>query len=123
MAKGCTTGPASTSGPIGRSLNSNEVTTPKLPPPRIAQKPRIAQNRSGFVAVFVCPRGPSAVTMSAERRLSNVRMNYLNQAAIAIARALVLKPEILPLDEVTSALEPELAGRSSTPSAALPPRG
>ena len=42
-SSGCTTSPDNTSGPSGCSLNSNEVTTPKLPPP-----PRSAQNRSGF---------------------------------------------------------------------------
>src|SRR3712207_8061174 len=35
-------GPAKTSGPTGWSRKSNEVTTPKFPPP-----PRSAQNRSG----------------------------------------------------------------------------
>ena len=40
---GCSTRPATTSGPCGCAWNSNDVTTPKLPPP-----PRIAQNRSGF---------------------------------------------------------------------------
>ena len=43
LVEGMTISPDSTSGPIGWSWNSNEVTTPKLPPP-----PRIAQNRSGF---------------------------------------------------------------------------
>ena len=37
--------PDRTSGPTGWSRNSNDVTTPKLPPP-----PRIAQNRSGLLA-------------------------------------------------------------------------
>ena len=42
QSSGWTTSPDSTSGPTGCSRNSNDVTTPKLPPP-----PRIAQNRSG----------------------------------------------------------------------------
>jgi len=59
--------PRLTSGPTGCSWNSNDVITPKFPPP-----PRIAQNKSG------CSRGdavrvrPSAVTTSAERRLSEL---------------------------------------------------
>src|SRR5437867_5979933 len=48
------------------SLNSNEVTTPKLPPP-----PRIAQKRSSFFFELAVTKLPSAVTMSAERRLSH----------------------------------------------------
>ena len=62
--------PDSTCGPSGCSLNSNEVTTPKLPPP-----PRSAQNRSGFPRPLTCRSLPSAVTTSAEIRLSMVNPN------------------------------------------------
>ena len=40
---------------------------PKLPPP-----PRIAQKRSGFSSSLAVTNSPSAVTTSAERRLSTV---------------------------------------------------
>src|SRR3989304_5365515 len=52
----------------GWSLYSKEVTTPKLPPP-----PRIAQNRSSFSRSLATRRRPSAVTTSAETRLSHER--------------------------------------------------
>src|SRR5690606_34655090 len=59
--------PARMSPRIGCSANSNPVTTPKLPPP-----PRIAQKRSGFSVALARSRLPSAVTTSADRRLSSV---------------------------------------------------
>src|SRR5207302_1976742 len=58
--------PAST-GPTGCNRYSNEVTTPKLPPP-----PRRPQNRSGFSSALAVKNSPSAVTMSAESRLSQL---------------------------------------------------
>ena len=54
-SNGCTTMPASTSGPAACRPNSNSVTMPKLPPP-----PRIAQKRSAFSfrsTVHVLPDG------------------------------------------------------------------
>ena len=61
------TRPDSTSGPTGCSLNSNDVTTPKFPPP-----PRIAQKRSGNSSALVRTTSPLASTTSAEIRLSIV---------------------------------------------------
>jgi hypothetical protein len=58
---------ASTVGPTGCSRYSNAVTTPKLPPP-----PRSPQNRSGSSRSLARSSSPSAVTTSAERRLSTV---------------------------------------------------
>ena len=55
-------------GPCWCSWYSNVVTMPKLPPP-----PRSAQNRSAFSSSLACTSVPSAVTMSAEIRLSQVR--------------------------------------------------
>ena len=57
-----------TSGPTGCSWNSNEVTTPKLPPP-----PRTAQKRSLFSAALAVRSRPSAVTISTDRTLSRLR--------------------------------------------------
>ncbi len=59
-----------TSGPSACSLNSNEVTMPKLPPP-----PRSAQKRSGFSLALARTSSPSAVTTCAAMRLSTVRPN------------------------------------------------
>ena len=56
-----------TIGPTGCRRNSNSVTTPKLPPP-----PRRPQNRSGFSSALARTTLPSAVTTSAESRLSHV---------------------------------------------------
>jgi hypothetical protein len=50
--------------------NSNSVTTPKFPPP-----PRIPQKRSGWSSGLARTTSPSAVTTSADRRLSIVRPN------------------------------------------------
>lgn len=61
---GSSTMPASTV-PAGCALNSNEVTTPKLPPP-----PRIAQNRSSFSRLLSFTLRPSASTTSAHCRSS-----------------------------------------------------
>ena len=60
-------GPAITVAPTGCVRNSNEVTTPKLPPP-----PRSAQNRSGCSSALACTCVPSASTTSAPIRLSIV---------------------------------------------------
>jgi len=57
--------PASTSGPTGCSRYSNDVTTPKLPPP-----PRKAQNNSLFSRSLAVRKSPFAVTTSADTRLS-----------------------------------------------------
>ena len=64
---GKTINPAMISGPTGWSLNSNCVTTPKLPPP-----PLIAQNKSVFSFSLARILSPSAVTISAATRLSIV---------------------------------------------------
>src|SRR5262249_5910248 len=53
--------PHSACGPCRLALNSNDVTTPKLPPP-----PRKAQNRSGFSVSLARRSSPSAVTMSTD---------------------------------------------------------
>ncbi len=66
-SNGKTSRPARISGPTGWSPNSNWVTTPKFPPP-----PRMAQNRSAFSFSLTCLFWPSAVTISAEMRLSIV---------------------------------------------------
>ena len=58
-------GPARIVGPTGCKRYSNEVTTPKLPPP-----PRKPQKRSGCSVALVWRNWPSAVTMSAASRLS-----------------------------------------------------
>src|SRR6266536_1077725 len=60
--------PPTTVGPTGCSASSRDVATPKLPPP-----PRIAQNRSGFSDEDARKTEPSAVTISADSRLSHVR--------------------------------------------------
>src|SRR5262249_60879874 len=59
--------PAST-GPTGWSWYSKEVTTPKLPPP-----PRRPQKRSGCSLALAWRNWPSAVTISAARRVSQAR--------------------------------------------------
>src|SRR5262245_7515525 len=59
---------AATAGPTGCKVNSKEVTTPKFPPP-----PRSAQNRSAFSLLLAVRTAPSAVTTSAEMRLSQLR--------------------------------------------------
>src|SRR6185436_10275206 len=64
---GCTMSPAITWGPTGCRAKSNDVTTPKLPPP-----PRIAQNSSGCSVALARTISPAAVTTSAEIRLSTV---------------------------------------------------
>src|SRR6516164_7512645 len=56
----------------GWTRNSNEVTTPKLPPP-----PRSAQNKSSFSLALATRGFPSAVTISNERTLSQVRPYFL----------------------------------------------
>ncbi len=53
-------------GPTWWSWYSNDVTTPKLPPP-----PRRPQNRSAFSSLLACTSRPSAVTTSADTRLSH----------------------------------------------------
>ncbi len=58
--------PAVTSS-MGCNRYSNDVATPKLPPP-----PRMAQNRSGCSFALVTTVRPSAVTSSADKRVSHV---------------------------------------------------
>ena len=64
-ANGCATNPPVTMGPTGCSANSNDVTTPKLPPP-----PHTPQNRSSFSSRLAASTRPSAVTISTASRLS-----------------------------------------------------
>ena len=54
-------------GPTSWSRSTNDVTIPKLPPP-----PRRPQNRSGLLSALAVTSRPSAVTTSAEIRLSGV---------------------------------------------------
>src|SRR5262249_45604107 len=56
---------SATTSPIGCRRYSNSVITPKLPPP-----PRIAQKRSGLRDASAGRERPSAVTIRAERTLS-----------------------------------------------------
>src|SRR5271165_5572760 len=72
--------PDKTCGPSGWSANSNEVTTPKLPP-----RPRNAQKRSGCSVSLARMNSPSDVTTSAERRLSTVSPNLARGPAEAAA--------------------------------------
>ena len=67
-SRGQSSMPPSTSGPTGRSANSNSSTIPKLPPP-----PRSAQNRSAFSVAEAVTTWPSAVSTRAARRLSAAR--------------------------------------------------
>ena len=53
-------------GPTSCRLYSSEAAIPKLPPP-----PRIAQKRSAFSSALARTTRPSAMTISAERRLSS----------------------------------------------------
>ena len=72
----------SRSGRPGAARNSNSVTTPKLPPP-----PRSPQNRSAFSSALARTTLPSAVTTSAESRLSQVdAVHPLEPAAAAAER-------------------------------------
>jgi hypothetical protein len=61
-------GPPRTVGPTGCTASSSDVTTPKFPPP-----PRNAQNNSGFSSTAARTTWPSALTSSAEMRLSQLR--------------------------------------------------
>src|SRR5690606_16790150 len=60
--------PAVTIGPTGWSRNTNDVATPKLPPP-----PCNPQNSSGFSSSLAVTWRPSAVTRSTDTRLSQAR--------------------------------------------------
>ena len=65
---GWTTMPAMTIGPSSYSLNSYDVTTPKFAP-----APRRPQSSSGFSSSLAVTTRPSAVTTSAEIRLSQAK--------------------------------------------------
>src|SRR6185436_3557490 len=67
-ARGKAIRPPSTIGPSGWRAYSNDVTTPKLPPP-----PRRPQKSSGFSLLLAVTTRPSAVTIWAESRLSTVK--------------------------------------------------
>ena len=72
--------PPMTIGPTACSRYSNEVTTPKLPPP-----PRRPQNSSAFSSSLACTSRPSAVTTSAPIRLSAGEAVLAHQPADAAA--------------------------------------
>src|SRR5438477_1026734 len=55
-------------GPTGYNRYSSAVATPKFPPP-----PRIPQKRSECCSALACSTSPSAVTSSADTRLSSAR--------------------------------------------------
>ncbi len=63
---GCAARPPVMIGPTGCRSNSSDAAMPKLPPP-----PRIAQKRSGFSPALARHTLPSAITISADRRLSS----------------------------------------------------
>src|SRR5438128_2372544 len=77
-------------GPTLWRLYSSDAATPKLPPP-----PRMAQNRSGFSSALARVTLPSAITMSADRRLSSARP-YVGRALATRdhGRALVDEPVV-----------------------------
>ncbi len=74
--------PPKTIGPTGWSRKWKAVTTPKLPPP-----PRTAQNRSGFSSSEATTWRPSAVTISARKRLSQVNPSLRSSQPLPLPRA------------------------------------
>src|SRR3990170_4028575 len=77
---------------------SSEVSTPKLPPP-----PRMAQNRSSFSLSLATRNRPSAVTTSAETRLSHESPNPR-------ARYPMPPPSVRPAMPVVEMMPPVVAG-------------
>ena len=77
-------------GPTGCSRYSNSVTMPKLPPP-----PRSPQNSSGFSCSLAVTKRPSAVTRSAESRLSQVRPCSRSSQPLPLPRVRPARPVVV----------------------------
>src|SRR5215212_7387310 len=97
--------PPTTIGPTSYNRYSKFTTTPKLPPP-----PRRPQKRSAFSSSLAWTIRPSAVTTSAEIRLSAVYPYIRSSQPLPVPSVNPAMPVVahgVPADAVTAALDRE----------------